>query len=35
MTVISDKDRNAPLLETWADRLEQEMALSTLQGVAG
>jgi dTDP-4-dehydrorhamnose 3,5-epimerase len=35
MTVISDKDRNAPLLETWAERLEQEMALSTLQGVAG
>jgi dTDP-4-dehydrorhamnose 3,5-epimerase len=27
MTVISDKDRNAPLLETWADRLEQEMTL--------
>ncbi len=27
MTVISDKDRDAPLLETWADRLEQEMTI--------
>lgn len=33
MTVISDKDRNAPLLETWADRLEQEMTLPR-QGAA-
>ena len=34
MTVISDKDRNAPLLETWADRLEQEMTLLSRQGAA-
>jgi dTDP-4-dehydrorhamnose 3,5-epimerase len=27
MTVISDKDKNAPLLETWRDRLKQEMTL--------
>jgi dTDP-4-dehydrorhamnose 3,5-epimerase len=33
MTVISDKDRNAPLLETWVDRLEQEMTLPR-QGAA-
>jgi dTDP-4-dehydrorhamnose 3,5-epimerase len=33
MTVISDKDRDAPLLETWADRLEQEMTLPR-QGAA-
>lgn len=33
MTVISDKDRNTPLLETWADRLEQEMTLPR-QGAA-
>src|SRR5512132_522514 len=33
ITVISDKDRNAPLLETWADRLEQEMTLPR-QGAA-
>ncbi|MGE5600638.1 MAG: dTDP-4-dehydrorhamnose 3,5-epimerase [Pseudomonadota bacterium] len=33
MTVISDKDRNAPLLEIWADRLEQEMTLPR-QGAA-
>lgn len=33
MTVISDKDRSAPLLETWADRLEQEMTLPR-QGAA-
>jgi dTDP-4-dehydrorhamnose 3,5-epimerase len=27
VTVISDKDRNAPLLNTWEDRLMQEMTL--------
>jgi dTDP-4-dehydrorhamnose 3,5-epimerase len=31
ITVISDKDRNAPLLETWADRLKQEMTLFSRQ----
>src|SRR5206468_7367268 len=25
VTVISDKDRNAPLLETWEERLREEM----------
>lgn len=34
MTVISDKDRDAPLLHTWADRLEQEMTIMAQQGVA-
>jgi dTDP-4-dehydrorhamnose 3,5-epimerase len=27
MTVISEKDRVAPLLETWGDRLKQEMTI--------
>ncbi len=28
VTVISDKDKAAPLLETWSDRLRREMTLS-------
>ena len=28
VTVISEKDRNAPRLDTWEDRLREEMALS-------
>ncbi|MBK8211013.1 MAG: dTDP-4-dehydrorhamnose 3,5-epimerase [Rhodospirillales bacterium] len=35
MTVISDKDRDAPLLETWAERLEQEMTIMVREGAAG
>jgi dTDP-4-dehydrorhamnose 3,5-epimerase len=27
VTVISEKDRNAPLLETWEERLREEMSL--------
>ena len=29
VTVISDKDRDAPLLDTWEERLKQEMTLPT------
>ena len=28
VTVISEKDKNAPLLETWEERLREEMTLS-------
>ena len=28
VTVVSDKDQKAPLLETWADRLRREMTVS-------
>jgi len=28
VAVISDKDKVAPLLDTWADRLKREMTLS-------
>jgi dTDP-4-dehydrorhamnose 3,5-epimerase len=31
VTVISNKDRNAPLLNTWEDRLMQEMSLDAAQ----
>jgi hypothetical protein len=31
VTVISDKDRNAPLLNTWEDRLMLEMTLDAGQ----
>jgi hypothetical protein len=27
VTVISEKDRNAPRLNTWEERLREEMAL--------
>jgi dTDP-4-dehydrorhamnose 3,5-epimerase len=27
VTIVSDKDKVAPLLDTWGDRLKQEMTL--------
>jgi dTDP-4-dehydrorhamnose 3,5-epimerase len=32
LTVISPKDRDAPLLETWGDRLKQEMTIPNRAG---
>ena len=33
VAVISDKDRDAPLLDTWEERLKQEMTLPGNEGV--